>query len=482
MRINKATVIRSIIAFVVIAVAATAGILVTIKISDTQKEDYFNQRKIQATTAAAALDFHDIEQLAGKASDFDTPAYNRLRAQLVRIKNSDPHVRFVYIMRPTGEKMVFLVDAEDPSSPDYSPPGQVYNEAKEIDFAVFQGKQKADTWIEGPIHDRWGTWISANSYILDQTGKPIALLGTDVDVERALDASSQTRRLGFVFDSLAVALMVLVALQYILWLHNRDKHAALRSEMEQSTVRLNEELLKADRMKSDFLQLASHELRGPVNAVNIAVQTLDQSASPRLSDDEKSLVQVARNGSDRLVDLVDNLLDMTRIEAGDLVIKPRDVVVSELVSRTVQLFEPIAKKKQIGLTAKLPDEPVEARLDPQTVLRVLENLLTNAIKFTDFGGVVVELEATADKVLFSVQDTGPGIPSSFRDELFEKFTKLDRPSEERRQGAGMGLAVCKSMIEAQAGRIWFDSEEGKGATFHVELPRYQDPAPEATVE
>jgi len=476
MRINKATLVRGIVAVVVIAIAATAGILVTLRISDSQKQDYFRQRKIQATTAAAALDSRDLEQLSGKATDFNTPAYNQLRTQLVRIKNSDPHIRFVYIMKPVGDQMVFLVDAEDPSSPDYSPPGQVYTEAKPQDFAVFQGKKKADTWIEGPVRDRWGTWISANSYITDQSGKPIALLGTDVDVERALDTSNQTRHLGIVFDSLAVALMVLVALQYILWVHNKDKHAALQREMEQSAIKLNDELVRADRMKSDFLQLASHELRGPVNAVSVAVQTLDLTATPKLSDDEKSLVQVAKNGSGRLVDLVDNLLDMTCIEAGDFVVKPKDVVVSELVSKTVQLFEPIAKKKQIGLTAKLPEDPVEARLDSQTVLRILENLLTNAIKFTDFGGVVVELKATPDKVHFSVQDTGPGIPSSFKDELFEKFTKLDRPSEERRQGAGMGLAVCKSMIEAQAGRIWFESQEGKGATFHVELPRYQETA------
>ena len=191
MRINKATLVRGIVAVVVIAIAATAGILVTLRISDSQKQDYFRQRKIQATTAAAALDSRDLEQLSGKATDFNTPVYNQLRTQLVRIKNSDPHIRFVYIMKPVGDQMVFLVDAEDPSSPDYSPPGQVYTEAKAKDFAVFQGKKKADTWIEGPVRDRWGTWISANSYITDQSGKPIALLGTDVDVERALDTSNQ---------------------------------------------------------------------------------------------------------------------------------------------------------------------------------------------------------------------------------------------------------------------------------------------------
>jgi len=117
MRINKATLVRGIVAVVVIAIAATAGILVTLRISDSQKQDYFRQRKIQATTAAAALDSRDLEQLSGKATDFNTPAYNQLRTQLVRI-NSDPHIRFVYIMKPVGDQMVFLVDAEDPSSPD----------------------------------------------------------------------------------------------------------------------------------------------------------------------------------------------------------------------------------------------------------------------------------------------------------------------------------------------------------------------------
>lgn len=205
----------------------------------------------------------------------------------------------------------------------------------------------------------------------------------------------------------------------------------------------------------------------------MAIQTLDQSVGPKLSEDEKALLDVARNGSVRLADLVNNLLDMTRIDAGDLIIKPAEVNVSELVSKTVQLFEPVARKKQIELTAVLPEEPVDAVLDAQVALRVLENLVTNAVKFTDFGGVIVELKSSSDKVRFSVRDTGPGIPESFKDDLFTKFMKVERPAEDRRQGAGMGLAVCKSMVEAQGGRIWFETSEGKGSTFRVELPRYQ---------
>lgn len=128
---------------------------------------------------------------------------------------------------------------------------------------MFKGKRKPETWMEGPVHDRWGTWISASSYITDQTGRPIAMLGTDADVASALETFNNIRHFGIIFDILAVLLMSLVALQYIIWGHNRDKQGALRAEMRESAVRLNKQLLKADRMKSDFLQLASHEFAAP---------------------------------------------------------------------------------------------------------------------------------------------------------------------------------------------------------------------------
>jgi len=473
MSIKRAAVIRGAIAFILIAIVFTAGLLITFSIANGQKQDYFRQRKIQAATAAASMDYNDLNALKGGPADLDSPAYQRLRASLVRIKGSDSKVRFVYLMRPTNGKMVFLVDAEDPSSPDFSPPGQAYTEAKPADFYVFEGKRPPRPEIEDPVRDRWGTWLSATAYITDSAGKPVALLGTDVDVASALDSFSQTRRLGIMFDSLAAALMVLVALQWIVWKYGKDSRLALQRDMEQSAVRLNEELLKADRVKSDFIQLASHELRSPVNAVNIAMQTLDKTAGAKLSPDEMTLVEVARNGSTRLVDLVDNLLDITRIEAGDFVLRPREADAAELVKKTAQMLEPLAKNKGVGLTTRLPEGPVDCVVDSHTILRVLENLIANAIKFTDFGGVVVELRATSTKLLFQVQDTGPGIPDSFKEELFKKFSRIDRPSDFRTTGAGMGLALCKSMVEAQGGRIWFDSEEGKGATFYFEVPRYQ---------
>ena len=473
MSIKKAAIIRGVVAALLIAFVAGFGLMLTYRIADTNRDDYFEQRKIQASTAAAAIDVGDVSPLKGNASDLDTAGYQRLRSQLVRIKRSDTHVRFVYLMRPQGGKMIFLVDAEDPSSQDYSPPGQVYDEAKPGDFDPFDGKAPPVTRIEWPIRDRWGTWASTSAYITDPRARPVALIGTDVDIQQALATYDQIKRLGLVFDLLAVVLLVMVATQYILWRYSRDHRLVLRAEMEQSAIRLNEELLRADRMKSDFIQLASHELRSPVNAVNVAISTMDKSLAGKLNKDELALVNVAKNGSTRLVDLVDNLLDFTRVEAGDFVMKPSNVDVGELLDRTVNLFEPLAGDKGLALSAERPEGGLMAFVDGQALLRILENLIGNALKFTESGSVTVRLETVDDNLRFTIEDTGPGIPTDFRDKLFEKFSKLQLPIEQRQKGAGMGLALCKGLVEAQGGRIWYESEEGKGSAFHLEIPRRQ---------
>ena len=476
MSTRKATASRCLVSLLVIAAVGAGGLLITHRVADSQKEEYFEQRKVQATTAAATIDYRNIASLSADPSDTGTTAYEELRSQLVRIKQSDSSIRFVYLMKPVGDKLVFLVDAEDPSSLDHSPPGQVYEETGPLDLDAFRGRKDASAFVHGPVEDRWGSWLSATAYIEDPTGAPVALLRTDVGISDALDSFNQTRRLGTIFVVLAMVLLALIAMQWIVWTYNRGKRAVLQRQVEASALRLNEELVRADRMKSDFLQLASHELRSPVHALNVAVQTLDRSASDRLSEDEKALVRIAANGSARLADLVDNLLDITRIESGDYSIRPAPVDAAELVNRTIQLFTPLAKEKNIGLTAALPDGPVDAVLDPQTILRVLENLVSNAVKFTDFGGVVVELKAVGGKLVFGVRDTGTGIPDSFKEELFKKFSRLDRPSRQGSRGAGMGLALCRNVLEAQGGRIWFESREGTGTTFRFEVNRYQEAA------
>ena len=474
MDIRKATLIRSIVAVLGISMLTVAGFLFTYRIADASKEDYFKERRTQAATAAAAVDVNDVLALEGNESDLTNPAFQRLRAQLVRIKDSDPGVRFAYLMRPDGGKLIFLVDSEDPSSPEYSPPGQVFEETMPEDLAVFEGEKPVTVEIEDPVTDRWGTWVSASAYITDGDGKPVALLGTDADVDSALAVFSRIRHMGVIFDLIGMALLMLVAFQYILWRKNRERREVLRREAEGSIRRLNGELVKTDRVKSDFIQLASHELRGPVHAINMAIKTAELSLKDKLSEDEEKLFDIAKNGSSRLVDLVNNLLDLTRLEAGDAVIKPREVDLRPLVSNTVRLFEPMAGDKGLRLSLEAPDGELDAILDPEAVLRVLENLVANAIKFTERGEVKVEVATTDNSVVVAVRDTGPGIPDEFKAEIFKKFSKLDVPGGARYRGSGMGLALCKALVEALGGRIWFESVAGQGTSFEFEIPRYPE--------
>ncbi|MBU4174980.1 MAG: HAMP domain-containing histidine kinase [Actinobacteria bacterium] len=479
MSIKKATVLRAVVSALLVAGVATGGVLITLKVADFQRVQYFDLRKFQAAAAAATLDFKEIESLRGSSEDVGTPAFEELRSQLIRIRNTDPRLTFVYLMRPGGDEMVFLVDAEDPESEDYSPPGQVYEEALPGDFLVFKGKRSPVAKIEGPITDRWGTWISATAYILDDKGKPVALLGTDVDVERALASFNDIRYMGILFTVLFSVLLALILLQWILWRHMRDRREALRREMEESIVRLNTELLEADRLKSEFIESASHELRGPATAVDGALQVMDHELSGELSDIGRELLEIALSGSNRLVDLVGDLLDLTSIEAGGIAINPVEVDAGELVRTTVSEFLALAREKGLTLESRVEEgEPgrLEVFADPKVLLRVLENLVANAIKYTDSSEITVAVKAVDDMVRFTVRDTGRGIPKRFEDEVFKRFSRLHLYTGSEERGAGLGLAISMGLAETHSGRILVESEEGKGSTFYFDVPRHYEPA------
>ncbi|MHB8896842.1 MAG: sensor histidine kinase, partial [Candidatus Geothermincolia bacterium] len=388
-------------------------------------------RKFQAAAAAASLDAADVLALKGVSSDSTTAAFKRVRAQLQRIKSSDMRMRFVYLMRPIDGKMVFLVDAEGTDSHDYSAPGMVYDEAKPAEFEPFDGRLAPDPWVMGPVKDRWGTWISANAYILAPDGKPSAVLGTDVSVEKALASFNQIKSVGILYDILACVLLALLLAQWIVWRYGKDRRAAMHREMDESIIRLNQELLEADRLKSEFIESASHELRGPVTAVNTAITVLDNHLEPDLTMQGRELLGIARSGSRRLVDLVNNLLDMTRIQAGGIEVDLESVDVAELVKDTTQVFSVLAAEKGIEIETAVKGDEVVADVDPQIVRRLLENLISNAIKYTDAGRIVVAADAGNDVLTFSVTDTGRGIPEKLQEEVFKKFSRLHHSTDSR---------------------------------------------------
>jgi len=241
--------------------------------------------------------------------------------------------------------------------------------------------------------------------------------------------------------------------------------------MVDSTMRLNSELIETDRLKTEFIEAASHELRGPVTAVNTAIQVMDNNLAGELSAQGRELVSIARTGSRRLVDLVNNLLDLTRIEAGGIAIEREEVNVGEIVNDTVKIFTPLAGEKGLRIDVDIKGADLEARLDAEALKRVLENLVSNAIKYTDEGSISVGVDATGEALEFTVRDTGRGIPARFQEDVFKKFSRLHLSTDSDERGAGLGLAISKGLVESHGGRIWVESLQGRGSAFHVELPR-----------
>lgn len=468
---NRAIVIRGALAAVLVAVFFTAGILVTRAMANFQREQYFEVRRFQAASAAAGLEASDVDSLSGTEADAGTPAFERLMKKLVRIKESDSRIRFVYLMRPQDGEMVFLADAEDPESRDYSPPGQVYFEAKPEEFYPFEGKARADPWVMGPVTDRWGTWISANAYVTYEDGRPAAVLGTDVGVGRALASFNQIKEVGTVFTAVGSMLLALVLLQWLIWSYNRDRRLAARLAMEESMRKLNSELLETDRLKTEFIESVSHELRGPITAVNGAVLVLSSHMGEQLDEDGRRLMDIAETGTARLLELVEDLLDVTRIEADGIAINTEKTDLERLAGDTVKVFEVLADEKGLALEATFAGGSPEADVDPEAVRRVLENLVSNAIKYTESGKISVEVIGGDESVTFRVSDTGRGIPERFRDEVFKKFSRLHLSTDSRERGAGLGLAICSGLVRAHGGSITLESEEGRGSTFIFELPR-----------
>jgi PAS domain S-box-containing protein len=228
----------------------------------------------------------------------------------------------------------------------------------------------------------------------------------------------------------------------------------------------------ASRAKSEFLANMSHEIRTPLNGV---VGMLDLISSTTLDAQQRRYARVARTSAETLLSLINDILDFSKIEAGKLELAEIDFDLHALVEDMAEMFAPRAHEKKLDLICSIhPDVPAQLRGDPDRLRQVLVNLTGNALKFTEQGEVVVEVrlagKTDADlKLQFSVRDTGIGIPLDQRDRLFQSFSQVDTSLTRKYGGTGLGLAVCKQLVELHGGRIQFESEEHRGSTFHFTI-------------
>jgi len=227
---------------------------------------------------------------------------------------------------------------------------------------------------------------------------------------------------------------------------------------------------RAVRARDELIAVVSHDLRSPLSAITmlsqvmIAEQTSVGAPSSALLHDGPARI---RNSANHMKALIDDLLDLAKIEANRFVVRPRSTESGVLIEESVRATSPLATAKKITITSQVESTPLE--VDPEQIFRVLSNLLGNAIKFTPEGGTItVQAERRNDELMVSVSDTGPGIPADQLPHLFERFWQA-RPAREL--GAGLGLYIAKGIVEAHGGRIWAESPAGARLIFTVPLAR-----------
>jgi two-component system sensor histidine kinase GlrK len=229
-------------------------------------------------------------------------------------------------------------------------------------------------------------------------------------------------------------------------------------------------LKEVDRMKSDFYSHMSHELRTPLTSIREGTNMFLEGLGGAVTDKQRELLTIVAEESNRLIELVNPLLDLSKLEAGMVAFHLVSTDLSPLVERSVREVAPLAEAKNIRIEIAM-DELPSVSVDAERILQVLRNLIGNALKFTPQGGSVrIAARREKDGVRVSVADTGPGIAGEEINTIFEKFRQAPSANSRGFQGSGLGLAIVKHIVHEHGGRVWVESEVGRGSTFSLVLP------------
>jgi two-component system sensor histidine kinase GlrK len=350
--------------------------------------------------------------------------------------------------------------------------------AKKI-YPQTEYKQNKDTIVSGIV-------TSLDKLKQDQRG------AMNVKVRELAKAADRARRVSFVITSTCLIAILLLSLlitrsitRPVALLKSKTRDiaegrfdAGLRissppeiAELAAAFNRMCERLGELERMKADFFSSMSHELRTPLTSIKEGTGLLLDGVGGETTDKQRRLLTILAEESNRLIGVVNSLLDLSKLEAGMLNYEFETVSLDPLIRRAVAEIAPLVEAKQITVETAIEGPLPQARLDPERMLQVLRNLLGNAVKFTPKGGQVTVTATPVDGNLqVIVQDSGPGIPAESLTAIFEKFHQGNHKGAHTRPGTGLGLAIAKNIINSHGGEIWAESQLGQGSKFCFVLP------------
>ncbi|MBF2063126.1 MAG: response regulator [Calothrix sp. C42_A2020_038] len=224
-----------------------------------------------------------------------------------------------------------------------------------------------------------------------------------------------------------------------------------------------------ERMKDEFVSVVSHELRTPLTSIHGSLGMLASGLIKSESEQGKRLLQIATDSTERLVRLINDILDIERIESGKVKMEKQICNLADLIAQAVNIMQPLADKAQVSLS--ITNLSINVWADPDRIIQTLTNLLSNAIKFSKPNSTVyLEAIPQESEVVLNVRDTGRGVPKDKLETIFERFQQVDASDSRRQDGTGLGLAICKSIVQQHDGRIWVESVVDEGSSFYFTLP------------
>jgi len=245
-------------------------------------------------------------------------------------------------------------------------------------------------------------------------------------------------------------------------------------ELTEQLAQANEELKRLSEAKSDFVSAVSHDLRTPLTTIIEGISLVEDGTLGEVNEEQKKFLKLAIEDAERLNDFINDILDLAKIEAGKIASKKARVSPKEMIERIKTSYQNYAQDKGLEILIELPEPELYVFCDLGHYYRILANFLSNAIKFTPAGGkIIIQVQPQkVGMVLTQVKDTGLGIPSEQKNHIFQKFEQIERSA--RHPGTGLGLSLCKQLVELNDGKIGFESVVNKGSNFYFALPIYDE--------
>lgn len=398
--------------------------------------------------------------------DMSRPEFSKVVSILKGVKNNTNDISYVYLMRKTDNPNVLSYIAENDS---LTPPDQLDANKNGVvdaterptvpgeryDVSNFPMMQRG--FIEPSVDqtfgtDQWGTFISGYAPVYDSLGRTVAIVGVDLRAEDyyRLQQRTTTALLVIVF-----AMVVIGGTLFVVARQHRNE------------IKLLKEL---DLQKSDFVSLASHQLYTPLSSIKWMLNDL-KSGGHQLTEVQRDELEKLSKSNERMIELVNNLLKVSRFDSGHFELRPQKVEIKSFCESVVRELESDIAKKGVNFSMNISGNASYTYLDPALLREILMNLLSNAVKYTPTGKKVqLAVKIESGRLLFRVQDEGVGINADEQKTIFSKFYRAQSAIQIDPNGTGLGLFFTKKVVDLMGGEINFVSEEGKGSDFNVYLP------------